>query len=302
MKRIFEYTVDENYNGVTIKEFLKQYYNMSTNLITALKRNYDGICVDGEHKRVTHKLTKGEKLVITMYDTASENIVPANIPIDILYEDEDIAVVNKQPKLPTHPSMGNFYNTLANAMMYHWQSVGEEHVFRAVNRLDKDTSGVMIIAKNMYSHAQLCEQLIQGNLKRKYIAVVCGNVENDGCVDAPIGRENESVIKRCVTPDGQNAVTHYKILKKCGEYTLLELKLETGRTHQIRVHMSYIGYPIAGDWLYGTENHDVIERYALHSYCAEFYHPVTKEKMYFKKNIPDDMKTLTENKTDTEEE
>lgn len=289
MKRVFEYTADEKCSGMLIKDFLKKHYNMSTNLITALKKHRDGICVNGEHKRVTHRLSAGEKLVITMYDTASENIVPAEIPIDIVYEDEDIAVVNKPPKLPTHPSMGNFENTLANAMMYHWLKNGEEHIFRAVNRLDKDTSGIMVVAKNMYSHAQLSEQLQNGALKRKYYAVVCGTLENGGSVNAPIRRENESVIKRCVAPDGQPAVTHYSVAGHYGGYTLTELELETGRTHQIRVHMSHIGYPLLGDWLYGEENHDLIDRVALHSAYAEFYHPVTKEKMVFSCAVPADI-------------
>lgn len=292
MKRIFEYVIDEKYNDVMIKAFLKEHYNMSTNLITALKRDYDGICVNGEHKRVTHRLKTGEKLVITMYEGVSENIVPTDIAVDILYEDEDIAVINKQPHLPTHPSMGNYENTLANAMMYHWNKMGENHVFRAVNRLDKDTSGVMIVAKNMYSHAQLCEQLQNDRLKRKYRAIVCGDIASGGTIDAPIKRECESVIKRCVASDGQEAVTHYRVLKRLGDYTLLELELDTGRTHQIRVHMAYIGHPIVGDWLYGIEDKSLIDRYALHSVRAEFYHPVTGEKMVFEKDIPQDMSKI----------
>lgn len=292
MKRVFENTIDEKYGGMLIRDYLKRYYNMSSNLITALKKHYDGILVNGEHKRVTHRLTAGEKLTITMYDTVSENIVPSKIAVDIVYEDEDIAVVNKSSDLPTHPSMGNFENTLANAMMYHWEECGEQHVFRAVNRLDKDTSGLMVIAKNMYSHAQLSEQLQNGKLKRKYNAIVCGILDGSGVVDAPIKRENESVIKRCVAVDGQNAVTHYRVIEQYGEYTLVELELETGRTHQIRVHMSYLGYPLLGDWLYGEEDLSKIGRCTLHSAYAEFYHPVTKKKMQFEKDIPDDMKAF----------
>jgi len=293
-KRVFEYTIGDKHNGMLIRDFLRSYYNMSLNLITALKRDYDGICVNGEHKRVTHRLAKGEKITITMYDSASENIVPTDLPIDIIYEDEDIAVINKAPHMPTHPSMGNYDNTLANALMHHWKKKGEERVFRAVNRLDKDTSGVMVVAKNMYSHAQMCEQLQDDRLKRKYRAIVCGRIDDDGTVNAPIRRCEESVIKRGVFEDGQEAITHYKVIENYENYTLVELSLETGRTHQIRVHMSYIGHPVLGDWLYGEENHSLIDRYALHSVWAEFYHPVTNEKMTFERDIPEDMSSFLE--------
>ncbi|MCX7715519.1 MAG: RluA family pseudouridine synthase [Clostridia bacterium] len=294
MKRTLEYTIDYKYDGIKLKIFLKEHCNMSDNLIKALKREYDGIFVNGRHERVTYVLKRGDMLRLTMYEGTSENIVPANIPIDIIYEDEDIAVVNKQANMPTHPSLGNYENTLANAMMYHWQSKGKQYVFRAVNRLDKDTSGIMVIAKNAYSHAQLCTQIQDGRLRRKYRAIVCGNLETDGTVDAPIKRREESIIERCVAEDGQEAVTHYKIIRKYDGYTLIELELETGRTHQIRVHMSYLGHPIAGDWLYGNENHDLIPRQALHSVWAEFFHPVTGEKMSFYRDIPEDMMKLLE--------
>ena len=239
-------------------------------------------------------VAKGDILKITIRDTASENIVPTDIPLDIVYEDEDVLVINKPPNMPTHPSMGNYENSLANGVMYYYKSKGEERVFRAVNRLDKDTSGLMAVAKNSYIHARLGEEIQKKELKRKYMCIVCGDVERDGTVDAPIRRADGSVINRIVAPDGQRAVTHYRVIKRYGEYTLLEMKLETGRTHQIRVHMAYIGHPLVGDWLYGTEDHNIAKRQMLHSCYLCFTHPITGQIMEFKDEMAEDMRAFIE--------
>ena len=265
MDRVLEYEIPSEYDGANITTVLKQHFKISTNLIKDLKKYKEGIQVNGEHKRVVDFVAKGDILKITIRDTASENIVPTDIPLDIVYEDEDVLVINKLPNMPTHPSMGNYENSLANGVMYYYKSKGEERVFRAVNRLDKDTSGLMAVAKNSYIHARLGEEIQKKELKRKYMCIVCGDVEHDGTVDAPIRRADGSVINRIVAPDGQRAVTHYRVIKRYGEYTLLEMKLETGRTHQIRVHMAYIGHPLVGDWLYGTEDHNIAKRQMLHS-------------------------------------
>ena len=237
---------------------------------------------------------KGDILKITIRDTASENIVPTDIPLDIVYEDEDVLVINKPSNMPTHPSMGNYENSLANGVMYYYKSKGEERVFRAVNRLDKDTSGLMAVAKNSYMHARLGEEIQKKELKRKYMCIVCGDVERDGTVDAPIRRADGSVINRIVAPDGQRAVTHYRVVKRYGEYTLLEMELETGRTHQIRVHMAYIGHPLVGDWLYGTEDHNIAKRQMLHSCYLCFTHPITGQIMEFKDEMAEDMRAFIE--------
>ena len=257
MDRVLEYEIPSEYDGANITTVLKQHFKISTNLIKELKKYKEGIQVNGEHKRVVDLAAKGDILKITIRDTVSENIVPTDIPLDIVYEDEDVLVINKPSNMPTHPSMGNYENSLANGVMYYYKSKGEERVFRAVNRLDKDTSGLMAVAKNSYIHARLGEEIQKKELKRKYMCIVCGDVERDGTVDAPIRRANGSVINRIVAPDGQRAVTHYRVVKRYGEYTLLEMELETGRTHQIRVHMAYIGHPLVGDWLYGTEDHNL---------------------------------------------
>lgn len=294
MDRVLEYEIPSEYDGANITTVLKQHFKISTNLIKDLKKYKEGIQVNGEHKRVVDFVAKGDILKITIRDTASENIVPTDIPLDIVYEDEDVLVINKLPNMPTHPSMGNYENSLANGVMYYYKSKGEERVFRAVNRLDKDTSGLMAVAKNSYIHARLGEEIQKKELKRKYMCIVCGDVERDGTVDAPIRRADGSVINRIVAPDGQRAVTHYRVIKRYGEYTLLEMELETGRTHQIRVHMAYIGHPLVGDWLYGTEDHNIAKRQMLHSCYLCFTHPITGQIMEFKDEMAEDMRAFIE--------
>jgi len=294
MDRVFEYTVTPEYDGANITTVLKQHFKMSTNLIKDLKKYDEGIHLNGEHIRVVDTVKTGDVLKITIRDTVSENIIPKDIPINIVYEDEDILVLNKPPHMPTHPSMGNYENSLANGVMYYFKSKGEDRVFRAVNRLDKDTTGLMAVAKNSYIHARMGEEIQDGELKRKYMCIVCGDVENDGTVDAPIKRADGSVINRIVAPDGQRAVTHYKVMERFGDYTLLEMELETGRTHQIRVHMSYIGHPLVGDWLYGTEDHNIALRQMLHSCYLRFIHPVTGKEMEFLDEMSQDMRDFIE--------
>lgn len=294
MDRVLEYEIPSEYDGANITTVLKQHFKISTNLIKDLKKYKEGIQVNGEHKRVVDLAAKGDILKITIRDTASENIVPTDIPLDIVYEDEDVLVINKPSNMSTHPSMGNYENSLANGVMYYYKSKGEERVFRAVNRLDKDTSGLMAVAKNSYIHARLGEEIQKKELKRKYMCIVCGDVERDGTVDAPIRRADGSVINRIVAPDGQRAVTHYRVVKRYGEYTLLEMELETGRTHQIRVHMAYIGHPLVGDWLYGTEDHNIAKRQMLHSCYLCFTHPITGQIMEFKDEMAEDMRAFIE--------
>ena len=294
MDRVLEYEIPSEYDGANITTVLKQHCKISTNLIKDLKKYKEGIQVNGEHKRVVDLVAKGDILKITIRDTVSENIVPTDIPLDIVYEDEDVLVINKPSTMPNHPSMGNYENSLANGVMYYYKSKGEERVFRAVNRLDKDTSGLMAVAKNSYIHARLGEEIQKKELKRKYMCIVCGDVERDGTVDAPIRRADGSVINRIVAPDGQRAVTHYRVVKRYGEYTLLEMELETGRTHQIRVHMAYIGHPLVGDWLYGMEDHNIAKRQMLHSCYLCFTHPITGQIMEFKDEMAEDMRAFIE--------
>lgn len=294
MERILTYKAEKNYIGKNLKTLLKQKFNMSTSLIIELKRGEDGICVNGDRKHVDYILKDGDEVVITMREGGSDSIEPVKTELEIVYEDEDVLIVSKPPRMPTHPSQGHHCDTLANGLAYYFKNKGEDRVFRAVNRLDKDTSGLMAIAKNSHAHARLCGEINDGELRRRYTAIVCGDISSDGKVDAPIGRADGSAIKREVRPDGRGAVTNYRVLKRLGEYTLLELELETGRTHQIRVHMAHIGHPLLGDWLYGEENKELFERQALHSCFISFLQPITGKRLEFEIKIAPDMQKFVE--------
>ncbi len=294
MERILTYTAEENYIGKNIKTLLKQHFKMSTALIGELKQSDDGICVNGRREHVSYILRAGDTVALTMREAASETVEPVRTELRIVYEDEDVMVIDKPPGMPTHPSAGHHGDTLANGLAYYFKSRGEDRVFRAVNRLDKDTSGLMAVAKNKYAHARLCDEIADGELRRKYTAIVCGDIQEDGVIDAPIGRTDTSAIKREVRSDGQRAVTHYKVIERLGDYTLLEMELETGRTHQIRVHMAHIGHPLLGDWLYGEENKALFARQALHSCYIRFTQPVTGEILEFEAEIAEDMRKFVE--------
>ncbi len=289
IKRIFEYTVTDEYASVDIKTVMKKHFNMSSELIKRLKATEDGIVVNGERKHVNYILQNGDVLRLTITEGKSEFIVPVKIDFEIVYEDEDIMIVNKPAGIATHPSQRHFDDTLANGIMYYFEQKGEERTFRAVNRLDKDTSGLMCIAKNSHAHDRLCKTLHE-SFERRYMAIVEGEIKEAGTVDAPIGRVDESIIQRCITKDGQYAVTHYRPVESFDKYTVIELLLETGRTHQIRVHMSHIGHPLLGDWLYGTE--DGFLRTALHSSYISLIHPVSGEKLEFSIPMAEDMQNF----------
>lgn len=279
--------ISEQYDGLRVDETLRRHFEISGSLIKDLKKYDDGILLNGEHIRTVDSVKCGDVLTVTMHDSDSENIIPQNIPLNVMYEDEDILIVDKQPGIPTHPSMGHPEGTLANGVIAHYINSGERHIFRAVNRLDRDTSGVMCIAKNSYSHARLGEMMHNGGLERRYTAIVCGRFEGAGTIDAPIARTG--FIERCVREDGQRAVTHYRVIENFDKYTLIELILETGRTHQIRVHMAHIGCPLLGDWLYGTEDKKLFPRQALHSSYLKLIHPVTKKTLEFIPEMAEDM-------------
>ncbi|MGN0164315.1 MAG: RluA family pseudouridine synthase [Candidatus Ornithomonoglobus sp.] len=290
MKRTLTYKITNNCNGMRVQELLHRELHISGALIKELKKYSDGILLNGAHARTIDPVHTGDELTVNIHDTDSENIEPHNIPLDVMYEDEDILIINKQPGIPTHPSMGHYTDTIANGVMYHYNKNGEHHMFRAVNRLDSGTSGVMCIAKNSYAHARLGEQLRTHELRRRYLAIVEGETEDEGTIDAPIARAD--FIKRAVDASGQRAVTHYRAIECFGGYTLIELQLETGRTHQIRVHMSYIGHPLLGDWLYGTEDKALFPRQALHSSYLRLLHPVTGAEMEFIPPLAEDMESF----------
>jgi len=288
MERILTHTVTAEWDGARLDSLLRTDYKMSGSLIKELKRTSDGLLINAQPAKTTDTLSLGDTVTITMREEASEHIAPVKLDFGVVYEDEDILIADKPPDMPTHISQGNYDNTLSNAVMYYFAQRGEDCVFRAVNRLDKDTSGILCIAKNKYIHARLCGDFGAKAVSRKYLAIVCGNI-GDGVVDAPIGRSGESVIKRCVTDEGARAVTHYRTVDTFGSYSLVELRLETGRTHQIRVHMAHLGTPLLGDWLYGEENKELFHRTALHSYYLSLTHPLTGERLEFTSELPSDM-------------
>jgi 23S rRNA pseudouridine1911/1915/1917 synthase len=292
MKRVLSYTVQQNDDNTTLSLFLKK-QKFSSVIITHLKRTENGILLNGQWARVNDVLHVGDIVTIQLIeDTPSENIVPTNLPLSIVYEDEDLMVINKDADTPIHPSQGNYDNTLANAVAYYFQQKGEVFTYRCINRLDRDTTGILIIAKNMYSASLLSDMVQNREIHREYLAIATGKTPSEGTIIAPIARVDGSTIERCVNEaEGEYACTHYKTLSSNDHYSLVSLKLETGRTHQIRVHMKHIGHPLPGDFLYNPD-YSGIQRQALHSHRLSFTHPITKEHMEFIAELPDDMKNL----------
>ncbi len=295
MDRRLSFSVTAEDDGRKIEEFLKQ-KGCSHHVLTHLKRTERGIVRNGEWAYSSTRLQRGDVLELWIREEeASDQIVPVPLPLTVIYEDEDLMVVNKPADMPIHPSIGNYENTLANAVMYYFAKRGESFVYRCVNRLDRDTSGLLILAKNMFSAAVLYRQSANREIHRQYLAVAQGETPECGVINAPIARAAGSAIMRCVDFScGDHAVTHYKRLLYCKEKdcSLLQIRLETGRTHQIRVHMKYLGHPLIGDFLYHPSAMDLIQRQALHSWSLEFAHPVTKENMHFTAPLPPDMQAV----------
>lgn len=294
MKRTLIYTIPTEYCGHTLLSFLKD-KRYSSQIITHLKRTENGILLNGEWGRVHDILHTGDELTIQLIEQeASKNIVPTNLPLDIVYEDEDILVINKAANTPIHPSQGNYDNTLANAVAYYYEQKGEIFTYRCINRLDRDTTGLLIIAKNMYSASLLSEMVAKHEIHRKYLAIATGEIPENGTIIAPIARVNGSTIERCVDEKhGEYACTHYKKIAYKNGYSLVSLKLETGRTHQIRVHMKHIGHPLPGDFLYNPD-YSMIERQALHSHKLSVKHPISDQLLEFVADLPEDMKKIIE--------
>lgn len=291
MERVLEYIFSSDTNPVTVLDFLKQ-EGFSRHILSSMK-NSSGNCIvlNGERGFGRSVLKEGDRLVVTVPEVESgENIIRTEMDLDILYEDEDILVINKPAGMPVHPSMGNYENTLANGIAWYFSQKGEDFVYRCINRLDRDTTGALILAKNPLSAAVLSVQMKRRQIRRTYLALVDGVLPESGVVDAPIARMEGSVITREVNFEtGESAVTHYERLAVGRYYSLAELHLETGRTHQIRVHMKYIGHPLPGDYLYHPD-YRRIQRQPLHSFQLEFTHPITKEPMLFTTPVPEDFR------------
>lgn len=289
MDRILTYTITPQEDGMQVLEFLRS-KGFSRHILTSMKPDKEALLVNGMRAGGRSILKEGDHFRVRVMETGSmEGIVPAPLPLDILYEDEDILVLNKPADMPVHPSIGNYTNTLANAAAFYFQQKNELCPFRCINRLDRDTSGSLILAKNALSAAILSAQMRNREIRRTYLAVVCGVTPPSGTVSAPIGRVSDSVIQRKVDPEhGESAVTHYERLAVRNDHSLLEIHLETGRTHQIRVHMGYIGHPLPADYLYHPV-YDHFKRQPLHSFQLNFRHPLTGKNLCFTAPVPKDM-------------
>lgn len=279
--RTIEFTIDEKDEGVKIRNFLRS-FGVSSAMLTKLKNAENGITVNGKFARTIDPLHAGDILKINI-ETSGKMPAPVKMDVDIVYEDEDLVVFNKPAHLPVHESRHHIGDTLSNFAAYH---LGESGAFRAVYRLDNGTSGLVVVAKNKFVAAKLAR-----NIKKDYYAVVNGIIEENGVIDKPIARCGDSIIKRRVDENGENAVTHYEVVSVKDNTTLVKLNLETGRTHQIRVHMDYIGHPLVGDTLYG-EGSELISHQALHCKDIYFTHPVTEKELHITCDFPTDMKNL----------
>ena len=287
MDRTIIYKITEQSEGMTVRQLLKK-CGYSHRILAHLK----------------HTVSKGEQLTVHFTEgSSSVHVIPVPLPLTIIYEDEDLIVVNKPAGMPVHPSLNNYGNSLANAAAYYYSEQGLPFVFRCVNRLDGDTSGLTVLAKNMLSAAILSDMVKRKVLKRQYLAVAEGITEQSGTIDAPLSRKEGSVLERRVDfENGETAVTHYERLSVftiSGEsdnrnYSFLKILLETGRTHQIRVHLRHIGHPLPGDFLYNPD-YSIIKRQALHSACLSFPHPITGKALHFEAPLPEDMRQILSN-------
>lgn len=289
MERHFTYEVGNSEKGLTVEQFLKK-RGYSHQVMVHLKKTEDGILLDGRWAYTRDKVCAGSRVDIKLVEEdASDQIEPVLLPFDIVYEDDDLMVINKPKDMPVHPSMNNHDNTLANAVAAYCLEKGESFPYRCINRLDRNTTGLLIIAKHMLSAAVLYGQMRERKIHRTYLALVTGRLESPGVIDLPIGRKEGSTIERMIDPEhGERAVTHYTPLKWGKDWTLVQCILETGRTHQIRVHMSHLGHPLPGDFLYNPDDH-TMDRQPLHSWKLSFTHPITKETMEFVQELPEDM-------------
>lgn len=284
-------TIPADYHGAALSDVLRRHLECSGTLIKQVK--YGGLWLGEVPAILSSRVQAGDILRVCLPEDPPSDIVPVVRPLGILFEDEHLLILNKPPFVSVHPGPDHYEDTLGNFVTAYYAAKGEHHLFRPVNRLDRGTSGVMVVAKHSYAQERLKKQLHSAAFRREYLAI-CEGVPKPkrGTVNAPIGRLDGSVIARTVRPDGAQALTHYEVLSEHRGRSLVRLTLETGRTHQIRVHMAHIGCPLTGDFLYGTEATEVIGRAALHSAELTLNHPVTGEQLNISAPMPEDMKKL----------
>lgn len=292
--RRLTFTVPPEKAGQKVDTLLRRELRLSGTVIRRAKWLEDGILLDGVRVYTSHKAEEGQVLSIRVSDPELRSgVVPVPGPLNIVYEDADILVINKAPGMLVHPGAGHFSDTVGNYLMDYYRRQKVEADFHPVHRLDKGTSGLMVVAKHPHAQERLKRQLHTPDFRRIYLAVCMGRPSAEaGVIDAPIGRSERSILAREVRPDGQPARTEYRILAAGAWGSLLQLELATGRTHQIRVHMAYLHCPLAGDFLYGSEDGGLISRPALHSWKLELVQPVTGERLHFQIQPPEDMARL----------
>ena len=279
------YTVPPAFDGDTMQNFLRRDCGLSWRMVVKLKRVERGITLDGVPVRTIDRIKAGQTVRLCMPED-TVRIDAVDMPLAVVWEDDNLLVVNKPPYLAVHPSAGLPDPTLANAVVGYYRRRGEEHSFRPVNRLDRNTSGLLLVGKNAHATYALA-----GKVHKEYLALVLGNLQGAGCIDQPIRVKDGCCITREVGEGGKPSITHYEALASNGSVTLVRLWLETGRTHQIRVHMAWLGYPLAGDTMYDTDE-TVLPRHGLHCYRMAFTHPLTGEALSLSAPLPEDMAAL----------
>ncbi|MDP4143884.1 MAG: RluA family pseudouridine synthase [Bacillota bacterium] len=302
MKNELIFDIEKELDGTKIREYLRK-KEFSTRFIRSAAGD-KRIRVNGKIAKLSYVLREADKLQIQVSKVEDQNIEPEKIDIEVVYEDEDVIVINKPPGIVVHPTKSYPSGTLANGILYYFREKGENCIVRLVSRLDMDTSGLILVAKNQFSHMSLARDMQSETFKKGYLAITHNNSENhgfkesSGTIDLPIYRPGDGEIIRVIDDRGQRSITHYEVLETYEEGQLLKLMLETGRTHQIRVHLSYLGHPIYGDALYGKEEQQYIKRQALHAYMLHFPHPRTREVVKLETDLPQDMKVLITNLKD----
>ncbi len=293
----YQYDITKEFEGMRIDKYIVSILEDSSRSFVQNLINKEMVKVNQRVVKSNYKLKVNDQLEMTIPEPEKISVEPQNIPLNIVYEDIDIIVVDKPRGLVVHPAVGNWDHTLVNGLLYHCTDLsGINGVLRPgiVHRIDKDTSGLLIIAKNDKAHNELSRQFKDHTINREYIALVEGRVKDtEGTIDAPLGRNPKDRLKYWVLPEGKRAVTHYRVIKNYSKYTLLACKLETGRTHQIRVHMAYTGHPLVGDPVYGFKKQSLkIEGQLLHARLLGFIHPTSKEYMEFTSDIPSEFKDI----------